>query len=397
MVDSAETSQPKTGRPILSRRVANYVRFALKNVFILISIALISLGSPWVYLIPVFTLSLLIVAEELIADIDATEDMPPTWYLNLALWLSLPLLGLLTVAFMNMIGPGLPPVDAVLRAVGIDPDASRASMDIPAIICAVLSFGSLHALAGLNVAHELVHRADSKFDVTVGKLLLGFTFDTGYAIDHVYGHHKNVGTEADPSTARRGEYALAFVVRSTIGQNINAWRIEHERLKRKGIPDRLWTNRYWRGWLISLSYVVACYLLAGWKGVLLFSLTAIVGKAYHTLITYVEHYGLVRVPGTPVQPRHAWNSNRRISLGMLYNAPLHAEHHMFASRPFWKLQKVEDGKAPLMPHGSVVMFMIAFTPPLWNHIVKPRLADWDRSFASEGEREYLRSKGLLLG
>ena len=230
MTDRVESNTPNAGRPLMSRLIANYIRFGIKNVFILVAVALVSLGAPWVYAIPLFTLTLLLVAEELVADIDATEDMPPPWFLNLLLWMSLPMLAILTIAFMNVAGPGIGWVDVLLQGVGIDPVASRASMDDAAIITTVLGFGALYALGGLVVAHELVHRTDSKIDMLVGRLLLGLTFDTGYAIDHVYGHHRNVGTEADPSTARRGEYALFFVVRSTIWQNISAWRIERDRL-----------------------------------------------------------------------------------------------------------------------------------------------------------------------
>ena len=36
---------------------------------------------------------------------------------------------------------------------------------------------------------------------------------------------------------------------STIGQWLSAKRYEDERLKRKGIPNTPWTNRFWRGQL----------------------------------------------------------------------------------------------------------------------------------------------------
>ena len=67
----------------------------------------------------------------------------------------------------------------------------------------------------MNVAHELIHRTDKEWDKLVGRWLLAFTWDTGFAIEHVHGHHRNVGTELDPATARRGEYIVAFVWRST--------------------------------------------------------------------------------------------------------------------------------------------------------------------------------------
>lgn len=392
---TGSTGHQPSGRSALSRPVANYIRFSLKNVLIVVCAALVSLGAPWVYVVPMITTSLLVVVEELFADIEATEDMPPAAYLNAMLWLSLPLLVLLTLAVLNLLGPGLPALDSVLISLGFDPVAARQTVDGPVALTAVVGLGAFYSMAAANVAHELVHRTDSLFDLIVGRLLLAFTFDTGYAIDHVHGHHRHVGTLADPSTARRGEYAPVFVVRSIIGQNLSALRIEQERLRRRGTPDLPWTNRYWRGQTISLAYLAAAWLIAGWTGVATLMLAGLTGKVLHTLITYVEHYGLVRVSGERVRPCHAWSSNRRVSLGLLYNAPLHAEHHMFATRPFWKLRKAEGGDTPLLPLGSFPMALAALVPPLWTSIVGPRLAEWDRNLASDAERALLRERGQL--
>ena len=107
---------------------------------------------------------------------------------------------------------------------------------------AYVSLGMYYGAAGVNVAHELVHRTDKRRPDLVGRWLLAFTWDTGFAIEHVHGHHRNVGTEQDPATAARGEYIVAFVCRSTIGQWLAAKRYEDERLKRKGIPNRRGTT-----------------------------------------------------------------------------------------------------------------------------------------------------------
>ena len=39
----------------------------------------------------------------------------------------------------------------------------------------------------------------------VGNWLLAFSWDCTFAIEHVYGHHKNVGFPEDPATGKRGE------------------------------------------------------------------------------------------------------------------------------------------------------------------------------------------------
>ena len=74
--------------------------------------------------------------------------------------------------------------------------------------------------------------ADGCGAARVGRWLLAFSIDTGFAIEHVHGHHRHVCTPRDPATARRGEYVLGFALRSIIDGNRSAFRIEAERLGR---------------------------------------------------------------------------------------------------------------------------------------------------------------------
>jgi alkane 1-monooxygenase len=109
------------------------------------------------------------------------------------------------------------------------------------------------------------------------------------------------------------------------------------------------------------------------------------------LINYVQHYGLVRVENTPIRPHHSWDCYRTISNAVHYNLPRHSDHHMFATKAFWQLDVHQD--APTLPYGYQTMALIALTPPLWRHIMRPLLADWDRRFASEAERALVRERG----
>ena len=43
------------------------------------------------------------------------------------------------------------------------------------------------------------------------------------------------------------------------------------------------------------------------------------GKALLEIVNYMEHYGMVRNLKTPVQPRHSWNTNKRISSWTMFN------------------------------------------------------------------------------
>ncbi|MGL4974661.1 MAG: fatty acid desaturase, partial [Bosea sp. (in: a-proteobacteria)] len=155
----------------------------------------------------------------------------------------------------------------------------------------------------------------------------------------------------------------------------------------KGLGVWSWQNLVLRGQLMSLAVTAAAYALAGWTGVAVFLLVALQGKIYLELVNYVEHYGLVRLPGSRVEPRHAWNCYHIVSSARLYNLPRHSHHHMFAAKPFWALEA--DPEAPTLPYGYKTMIVIALVPPLWHRIVDPMLADWDTRFASESERGLL--------
>jgi hypothetical protein len=206
----------------------------------------------------------------------------------------------------------------------------------------------------------------------------------------VHGHHRHVGTAVDPATSRRGEYALAFFIRSTIHGNISAARIEAERLQRKGLP--LWSrhNRVITGQVMSLALVAAAYGLGGWWGVAAFAIAGAQGKMYLELVNFIEHYGLVRAPGARIEPRHAWNTYRRISSALLYNLPRHSHHHMFATKPYWTLEAEPEG--PTYPHGYMTMIVISLVPPLWRRTVHPLLAEWDATQANEAEKAILAGK-----
>ena len=118
---------------------------------------------------------------------------------------------------------------------------------------------------------------------------------------------------------------------------------------------------------------------------------AVVGRFSHELMNYVQHYGLVRAEGAPIEARHTWDCYRLISNALQYNLPRHSHHHLFASKPFWNLPTSE--KAPKLPYGYQTMAMLALIGPLWRRTMRPLLADWDRSLASEAERQLVHQRG----
>ena len=100
-------------------------------------------------------------------------------------------------------------------------------------------------------------------------------------------------------------------------------------------------------------------------------------------MNYVQHYGLVRAKGAPVEPRHTLDCHRLISNALYYNLPRHSHHQMFASKPFWNLPISTDAPAAARLSDDGAVSLVA---PLWHRTMSPLLLHWDDNFASEEER-----------
>lgn len=375
-------------------RLLLHARYLTMNAVLAVNIAALCVGGAWLWSGFVLALFLATIVDEAVGDDKAAFGPAWTGFLDLQLFLALPLLALNVALFAFICGTGdALSIIPVMRGIGIDLAAARAATGAWSLFGGMLAIGLFIGAAGTNVAHELIHRTNDRLAMFVGRFLLGFSGDTSFSIEHVYGHHIHVATDADPATARRGEYVLRFAVRSIIDGNLSAWRIEAARLARRSLP--LWSpyNRWLRGQMFTLAIFATAAVLGGWLGLALVIVCAIQGKLYLEVVNYIEHYGLVRVPGQRVEPRHSWNCARLVSSAILFNLPRHSHHHMFATKPYWQLACEAD--APTMPYGYKTMIIIALMPRLWQKVMEPRLAIWDTKFANEQERKILAERGWL--
>lgn len=379
----------------MTSKLTSHIQYALLPIIMLACLCAVVAGSYWIILALVLPSFMATFVDELAGDQDEDGSYHAA-LLNCYLLSCLPLIALLSIVFVYYAGVGALSgfIEAAFAMIGVDIAANKAATNTFEFSIGVLGAGMLMGAGAVNVAHELTHRSNVR-DFIVGRWLLAFTLDTTFAIEHVHGHHRNVGTKDDPSTARRGEYVLSFVLRSTLGAFLGAFEIEAERAKKRGYSALSWKNRAIRGQFMTLALLVVHYLVAGWMGVLFFVIIGLIGKIFLELVNYVEHYGLIRVHGTRVEPRHSWNCNRFVSNLMLFNLPRHSHHHQFANKPFWQLENL-DG-TPTMPHGYLTMLIIALVPPIWNAKVEPMLHYWEQELASDDEREVMQAERLELG
>src|SRR5690606_31936033 len=150
------------GRPrtmgLLATRAANTVRYSLMNIFVLIGAAAIAVGGPWTWTGLLLSFVLIGYVDELLGDAGDRELMPPVWYMQLMLYLTLPLLVLITlVVFNTTTANGFGFLDALFRFFGFDPEAARARNGWWSGAGAYVSLGMFYGMAGVNVAHELIH------------------------------------------------------------------------------------------------------------------------------------------------------------------------------------------------------------------------------------------------
>ena len=256
--------------------------------------------------------------------------------------------------------------------------------------------GLFIGIMGTVTGHELVHRTKSRLDMFFGNWLLAFSWDCTFAVEHVYGHHKNVATSIDPATGKRGENIYRFILRAMFREHRDAWVIEINRLRLAKKLSFSYNNRMLIGYTRSLFLTFFAFLIGGTSGILSFLLIAFIAKSLLELINFAEHYGLVRVVGTPVKPKHSWNSNATLSSLYLFNVTRHSSHHEKSHLKYWELKPYTN--SPTMPQGYLSMIYLGlFAPFLFHRIMAKKLVDWDQKFASDEERELAKKQNMKSG
>ncbi|MCL2428090.1 MAG: alkane 1-monooxygenase [Alphaproteobacteria bacterium] len=371
----------------------HYLKFSLIHVVGAISLFAAILGGSYVTIGLVSVSAFFVIGDAILGNDTSDPKLAHPGVLTFQLWLALPMLALImfTAAWSFSQGDPLGYGAFVQRLTGYDMVAAREALGWHRISSIVAS-GLLVGLIGTITAHELIHRTQDPVSMIIGRWLLAFSFDTSFAIEHVYGHHLYVATTADPATAPRGRSVYLHILISTIKGNVSAWRIEARRLKHEGRGWLTFRNAIIRGQLMSLSLVAMAWGIGGWAAAGFLVACGLWGKALLEIVNYIEHYGIVRDPALPVQPRHSWNTNSRISSWSMFNLTRHSHHHAHGEVPYHALKPVPE--APLMFSGYLATMLITLVPPLWQAIMTPRLKAWDRDHASPAERVLARAADL---
>jgi alkane 1-monooxygenase len=237
------------------------------------------------------------------------------------------------------------------------------------------TMGLLCGTFGINVGHELGHRTN-KFEQALAKISLLTSLYMHFFIEHNKGHHKNVATPQDPSSARYGENVFSFWFRTIFFSYISAWRIAAKDVSKRQKPAFSLHNEMLQFQLIQLAFVGLIWWMFGWEILLYFLVAALMGVLLLETVNYIEHYGLERRLISQdkyerAMPQHSWNSNHVIGRVMLFELSRHSDHHYLASRKYQVLKHHND--APQMPTGYPGMMMLSLLPPAWFYVMNKRV------------------------
>ena len=240
---------------------------------------------------------------------------------------------------------------------------------------------ALAVVAGLasgvavNTAHEMGHHRDF-MDQLLARIALAVPFYGHFTVEHNFGHHRDVATPEDCASARMGESIYRFALREIPGGLKRAWRIERQRLARRGHGAWHWQNTILQSHLFALILQGGLVIALGWAMVIFLLIHNLMAWFQLTSANYVEHYGLLRQKDPEgnyerCQPHHSWNSNHIVSNLLLFHLQRHSDHHANPGRRYQSLRHFEA--LPNLPSGYFGMFVLAYIPPLWFRVMDQRL------------------------
>lgn len=239
----------------------------------------------------------------------------------------------------------------------------------------VVNLGILTGALGINVAHELGHRA-TRYEQILAQILLLPALYMHFFVEHNRGHHKNVATDADPASARFGESVYAFWWRSVSGSWLGAWQLEADRCQKEGKNAHSFQNLMWQFVAFQTGWLIAIACIFGWWTSVLAIGVAIIAFLLLETVNYIEHYGLRRqqLPNgryEAVAPHHSWNSNHDLGRIFLYELTRHSDHHYRANRKYQILR--HHHQSPQLPLGYPASMLMALLPPLWYRVMNSKI------------------------
>ncbi len=239
---------------------------------------------------------------------------------------------------------------------------------------------AIFAGIGIIYGHELAHTKG--FSFVIARWMMALSGASHFCYAHVYNHHLELGCEDDPATSPRGRSLYKHLPLSYLGQSKFLYNMEKQRLQRIGVPFVSWQNRWLRGYAMSLPTLFLFWFAGGWVGIACLAVVWMIANFELEALNYMEHYGMIREKGQPIDYRHSWDNSTMLTSWYFIEIGRQADHHDRGETHFWELDEVG---APNTGYGYFSLFGVALLPMLFHDMMQKKLKEWDEQEASEGE------------
>jgi alkane 1-monooxygenase len=367
------------------------IRYFLTPALILMSLVGVLLGGTWVWLgVSLFIASIILdwftsVVKSIHCNTVGVDENGDTnaspWLLKFMMWMQYPVFVALQLALIWRVYGYINgvPVGSTVELFGISLQASVTGWEM---VGATIS-ASLYLGLGIMFGHELAHTKGPTF--VLARWMMALSGIAHFCYAHVYNHHLELGCEDDPATAPRGRSIYAHYLLSHFGQSRFLFVMEKTRLAKLGYPFISWRNRWIRGYAMSLPTIFLFWFVGGWVGLGVMVASWVIAAFELEVLNYLEHYGLIREKGKPIEYHHSWDVGESpITQWGFIEIGRQGDHHDRGETHFWELEEVGS---PDTGYGYYAMFAMILVPPVWEAFIKPRLAEWDKNYASEGEQK----------
>jgi alkane 1-monooxygenase len=366
------------------KKILINVRYFMAPILIIISMIGVLIGGPLVWTgvvlfgvgILMDTLSMPIHTKG--AGFDKNGDTNGIAGLqNAVMYMMLPIFALLQIALAWRIFQyvnGVPIETAMFMGIPVQMGITGAQL-----YGATMSTG-IFAGIGIIYGHELAHTKG--FSFIISRLMMGLSGAAHFCYAHVYNHHLELGHQDDPATSPRGRSLYKHFWLSHTGQSKFLYKMEQVRLAKLKKSFISIDNRWIRGYVMSLPTIILFAWAGGPIGVACMFLVWTVSNFELEALNYMEHYGLIREKGQPIDYRHSWDNDNAFTSWFFIEIGRQGDHHDRGETHFWELDEVGS---PNPGWGYFTEFTMALIPPLWHSVYKKKLATWDRDYASEGE------------
>ena len=259
------------------------------------------------------------------------------------------------------------------------------------LLGATVSAGLLAGL-GIIYGHELSHTKNSGW--LISRFMMGLSGAAHFCYAHVYNHHLDLGHENDPATAPRGRSLYRHFWLSHMGQSKFSFDLEKNKLQRMKKSFFSLENKWITGYLLSLPTVFLFVWSGGIYGISCMFVVWSIANFELEALNYMEHFGLIREKGKPVEHRHSWDNDTAFTSWFFIEIGRQCDHHVRGETHFWELK---DVGGPNPGWGYFMGFVIALIPALWQKLMIKKLDHWDKNYANESEREIAANMNKIAG